>query len=457
MDPLGLAGSGLAFRAAVLAASVAVGVAAIELASCGGGSSGGNAGGGPSGGGAAQAFTGNDAATVTSNVSAANGGTLTASTGDKLVIPAGALRSDVSVTMTPLQPPTDSTRLVRGGVAFQPDSLAFTRPATLTVRLATPMDPGLELLLADGPGTGVPAQFGESGGLFSVDPSGTTATGLIYGFSGKAVMKNCHSGTRDNLIAAWSAGNVQGHDVATLSQKSGVSQQDLTTCDQLGADPLQQFLRPFFTKCNEFRPGETFTQQEMNLIQQRLQAGKQVVFLFGQNITLDSTGQTYQNVSHSAVATLQNGQVVVKNQLNVDPASHPGVDTTFVQPLSAIDQPDGLRQMVVGQAYANALGLQGFDPTNRPVAWPHVIVMCEAQCFQCRGGPCIDASKVCNGTNDCAGGEDEDPSVCSNTHGCCVATSGCPGETGTACGQACCCCPFGQRCCPDQSGCCNSP
>lgn len=75
--------------------------------------------------------------------------------------------------------------------------------------------------------------------------------------------------------------------------------------------------------------------------------------------------------------------------------------------------------------------------------------------FACGNGRNISRARVCNNTDDCGNGRDEQASMCNSQTGCCVATNGCPSETGSSCDSTCCCCPGGQRCCPDPSqGCC---
>lgn len=72
---------------------------------------------------------------------------------------------------------------------------------------------------------------------------------------------------------------------------------------------------------------------------------------------------------------------------------------------------------------------------------------CASGTFTCAdGGAEICAEFVCNSANDCADGSDEDPAVCGEQSGCCVATAGCPSETGTSCGETCCCCGINEIC-----------
>jgi hypothetical protein len=75
--------------------------------------------------------------------------------------------------------------------------------------------------------------------------------------------------------------------------------------------------------------------------------------------------------------------------------------------------------------------------------------------FDCGDGSSISADIACNGTPDCAGGQDEGD-MCYDPTSCCQATQGCPGETGSSCGGTCCCCGAGEACCADWSGCCPS-
>ena len=64
--------------------------------------------------------------------------------------------------------------------------------------------------------------------------------------------------------------------------------------------------------------------------------------------------------------------------------------------------------------------------------------------YVCRNGSVILRELVCNGTENCPGGDDE--ANCGTEASCCVATNGCPSETATSCGETCCCCPYGYIC-----------
>ncbi len=80
---------------------------------------------------------------------------------------------------------------------------------------------------------------------------------------------------------------------------------------------------------------------------------------------------------------------------------------------------------------------------------------CASGTFTCNDGAVVCAEFVCNSGNDCADGSDEDPSICGEQSGCCVATAGCPSETGTSCGETCCCCGINEICDRDnpENGC----
>src|SRR5262249_16378426 len=147
--------------------------------------------------------------------------------------------------------PQDSALDVLGAVALEPDGLVFQVPATLTLKLALPEPAGLIMRFGQAYGS-PPSEFGDSGALLTADSSGLTATGQIYGFSGKCAMKNCHAGTRDSLVEAWNG--VDGRDRDCLSLVTGIKADDLTTC-QLGSDPLTDLLAPFFDVCGDFPPG----------------------------------------------------------------------------------------------------------------------------------------------------------------------------------------------------------
>lgn len=71
---------------------------------------------------------------------------------------------------------------------------------------------------------------------------------------------------------------------------------------------------------------------------------------------------------------------------------------------------------------------------------------CQTTESSCADGTPVCAELVCNGTQDCADGSDEDPAICGEQSACCQATNGCPGESATECSAECCCCDFGEIC-----------
>lgn len=64
--------------------------------------------------------------------------------------------------------------------------------------------------------------------------------------------------------------------------------------------------------------------------------------------------------------------------------------------------------------------------------------------YVCNDGSTILRALVCNGVQNCPGGDDE--ANCGTESSCCVATNGCPSETATSCAETCCCCPYGYIC-----------
>lgn len=89
-------------------------------------------------------------ATTTTHISAAEGGTVTASDGTSLAIPAGALAADADITLSVGAAGNGAKSSV---YTFGPDGLKFTKPATLAVKtagLTPPSGQALALAVLDG-------------------------------------------------------------------------------------------------------------------------------------------------------------------------------------------------------------------------------------------------------------------------------------------------------------------
>lgn len=320
----------------------------------------------------------------TGRVTALEGGTITTARGDRLVVPPGAVTSDVDVTITPLTLGTTDPNLdVFAWASFEPDGLRFAVPATLTLVLdgATPLEPGLELRLFSG--SGASEEVGDTFVLHHVDGSGTTATGPIDGFSKKAVVKNCHAGTRDNLLAAKQG--LPGWDLASLQSETGLTSEQLTTCD-LREDPLERLLGSRFEECGNFAADVPVSAETRSRIDANVAAGRQVVFLFGPSITFDAAKGRHVGFGHSAVAAVDGGRTVIRNQIYItNPQTFAALEasggtTTIDLPLDEIDAPKGTRDKRAGEVLLEVKGTPLTDDeraakTQRP--WAHVVVMCE--------------------------------------------------------------------------------
>ena len=387
-------------------------------------------------------------ATASALITAAAGGTVLAATGDRLVVPPGAVASDTTITMTPvaLEPAADLDLF--GAVSFAPDGLVFAQPATLTLRLAVSLPAGTQLMLAESFGPGGPRQFGAGDVLFTVDAGGLTATGPIRGFSGKAIMKNCHAGTRDAVLAGW-AGR-PGLDQTAVGARTGLTPAQLTQCD-LAADPLQTMLAPYFDKCGEVdQKTLDFGAANHQTIRTTLAAGRQVVFLFGGALDPDPATSQYRGIAHSAVAVMVNGKIVIRNQVyitNPDKlAELEQTGTTVDLPLDDIDKPgEGERDMRNSEVYRRLLNLP-FAPGVRettPKAWPAVVLLCEKPGLA-PDAAAPDAPSDAGATGPVDAAVDNAPVVCPTempTVGFCAGENMCPAN-GPACA-----CPAGSEFC----------
>ena len=322
-----------------------------------------------------------DSARTSAWIDASVGGTIMTPMGDVLVVPPGALAQSTEITLTPLSLPAHPELDLVGGVKLEPEGLVFSTPATLSIALAIPLPADTELQLAESFSEDL-KQFGESGALFAVGGSGTTATGLIWGLSAKAVMKTCHAGTRDEIFAEWRARGEFDEDC--LLQTTGLSKSALNTCD-LFEDPLQKLVGPYFDVCVEHAAGQPFSAADHELVKSMLQAGRQIVFLFGNPLEHEQTSMRIGGVAHSAVAKLlSDGSVTLRNQLNItspetlEQLEHSGKSTTVDVPLLEIDVPVlGIRDKHKSEMYKELLGLP-FDRQTQPQkVWAHVAVLCE--------------------------------------------------------------------------------
>lgn len=324
-------------------------------------------------------------------VTAAAGGVVRTTKGDTLTVPPGAVIDDVTITMTPLVFPTDGRIDVFGGVVMTPERLEFLVPATLTLTLAQPLEPGVELELAESHDLAIPASFGPANELYVVAADGRTATGPVQGFTGKIVEKNCHAGTRDNVLAAW--GGRSGRDDGSISRVTGLDVPSLRSCEQLGADPLQTMISPYFAQCAEFLSGQPFDPAARATIAATLASGRQVVFLFGAGMTVDPKTKLRTRVDHSAVAIANgDGSISIRNQVNItNPQTvreldNAGKTSTLDLPLADIDKPNGMRDLRKGETLAILKG-EPFDRSIRGPAWPQVIVLCETSAEPDAGTP----------------------------------------------------------------------
>jgi len=332
----------------------------------------------------------NTAAKTTGVITPQAGGTIAAPTGDTLVVPAGAVKQNVEVTLTPVALPAPPDADLLGAVKLEPEGLVFAQPAALTLSLTVLQQPFLALS-----GTQSSADltlFGVSDEPFVVGPTGSTASGPIYGFSCHGAGKNCHSGTRDYLLKQWQG--LADRDLAARAKQLGLPDKPLDSCE-FPNDPLLALIEPYFEPCFNFDAGQPVTPEARQAISEMLANGRQVVFLFGNEFTApaDPSSTRWGNVKHSAVGVRKpDGTVQVHNQLNVTSPEKlvyftPEAAQVDV-PLAEVDVPGrGLRDMRDGEAFR----LYIEDPprpmtaeeraANVPV-YSQMVVLCE-RCRSC--------------------------------------------------------------------------
>lgn len=314
-------------------------------------------------------------------VSAAEGGAIGGPGGLRIEFPAGAVAEDVTVRAAPLRLSATDDVDVIGGVALEPDGLELAAPARLTVPLVASLPPGTTLQLGSAAGSDpATARWHQQGQLFVVDAGGATATGDIFGFSTKVVMKNCHAGTRDLLLDGWGdSGRRTAEDVL---MDSGLDAGVLQTC-QLHADPLQDLLNTYFHECGDFALGTPIDDASRADYEALVDCGGRVVFLLGPTLTHDAG--RWHGVAHSATLVRRDGALIVHNQLNITSAETArrmevaGRPAQIEVPWSDIDAPGGLRDMRAGEASTRyVLGGNLTDRDGRSRVWGHLVAYCEA-------------------------------------------------------------------------------
>jgi hypothetical protein len=340
---------------------------------------------------ASSGFVVDQSAAGSALVTPASGGVVRTRNGDTLTVPPGAVTEATTITMAPLVFPTTGRTDVFGGVVTTPERLEFLVAARLTLALSQPLEPGVELELAESHDPGVPISFGSANVLYVVDAGGNTATGAVQGFTGKVVEKNCHAGTRDNVLNAW--GGRPGRDDASIGRMTGVNMAEFRSCIRPGPDPLQEMIAPYFKQCADILPGQPFDDATRDKIAISLAAGRQVVFLFGGAMPINPATGLRRSVDHSAVAIPKSdGSISIRNQLNITDKDtitlleKLGKGSTLDLPLADIDKVGGMRDLRKGETTA-ILKNEAFDRTIRGPAWPHVIVMCETFAEPDAGAP----------------------------------------------------------------------
>jgi len=170
-----------------------------------------------------------------------------------------------------------------------------------------------------------------------------------------------------------------------------VMDEDMYGC-QLDEDPLQRMFAPYFTACAEFPPGSSVDASARAMVARTLAEGRQVVFLFGGDIGTDVITGYRRPVDHTGVGIrTADGSIVIRNQLNITNLAtlhklemkQTAIDLSF----SDIDNPvTGMRWMRRGEGLA-MVKQEPFDRTGRPLAWPHVVILCENEAPPDAGAP----------------------------------------------------------------------
>ncbi|MBN1606118.1 MAG: hypothetical protein JW940_05770 [Polyangiaceae bacterium] len=318
-----------------------------------------------------------EGAEVRKSVVAAEGATLKASTGHLLTIPREALDADTTIDLRPLDVEQLEGQDLLGGVELRPDGLEFSSAATLTVPLAVDLPSGTELAVFEDPSGR--SSFYPTGGTFVVDGSGLAASGPIYGFCSQLVGKTCHAGTRDQILRAWEKGHVRSRE--DVVKETGLSKAELEKCE-LAADPIQKLLASYFTEVAEVKPGKSVPDPVMDEIKLAVTKGRQVVLLFGQQ--LSRQGGAWAGVKHSAVVVDDGNELVVRNQLMLSNEQMlnrlklAGHEPLIDKPLKDIDATEGMRDVRHGELWSLLVdGKPKLNRKNKPCVWEHLVVYVE--------------------------------------------------------------------------------
>ncbi|RJP78048.1 MAG: hypothetical protein C4522_13850 [Desulfobacteraceae bacterium] len=154
---------------------------------------------GEPGGAPALDFVSVEGGSVSREMSALTGGTMTAGS-VRLEIPSGALPDDTMVTMTILRDTSMSDYAFLG--MFEPDGLALNKPATLVINLDAPLPVGMDLNLLSVDSSD-PDEFIDTGLTATISDDRTEVRISIDHFSGRGCADlNCHGHSLRKIIQA---------------------------------------------------------------------------------------------------------------------------------------------------------------------------------------------------------------------------------------------------------------
>jgi hypothetical protein len=165
------------------------------------------------GGPPALEFSSVEGGTVSKEMSALAGGTMTAGS-VRLEIPAGALPDDTMVTMTILRDTSRSDYTFLG--MFEPDGLVLNKPATLVIRLDSVLPLGMDLSLLSVDSSD-PDAFIDTGLIADISEDRTEVRILIEHFSGGGCADlNCHGHSLRKIIQALLAKGMTKQSIVQL-------------------------------------------------------------------------------------------------------------------------------------------------------------------------------------------------------------------------------------------------
>lgn len=291
-------------------------------------------------------------------VRAAQGGKLTLSDGSELLIPAGALRADTTVTLSRVEVP-EHAELQVTALVLEPEGILLEKPAL--ARLPLPEDWLARSLPLEMEGKGTAP---EEAAPFHVELPISGAEGVyfaeakVHHFSTKVASRNCHAGTVKRVLDAFQA---RGCDREKLIQDInerfdglGLSED---SCRSTGPEAVQGLLDGYFSEVGAWNAGEPVPSALLSQLLAAAKSGQKVVLAFGLGPWGPRAGEHgfYSGYAHTATLEVQGDEVVLHNTVMATDGrlrALMGGEVTATWPAARLDE---FRQLQTGVALEIAL------------------------------------------------------------------------------------------------------